>query len=73
MQNDAEGSYSTFTNRKAALRGSLRHLVIYFQFVPHHRFSTAVVVSERRLGNDGLLEIQKENWTLCAELQRSSC
>jgi len=45
---------------------------IHFQFVPQHRSSTTVVASERRLGNNDLLHIQRENWALCAELQRSS-
>ena len=41
--------------------------------IPQNSYSTTVVISERRLGNDDLLVIQGENWTLCAELQRSSC
>lgn len=55
------------------VKGLLAPSGIYFQFIPQHRFSTTVVVSERRLGNDGLLGIQEDNWTLCAELQHSSC
>jgi hypothetical protein len=58
---------------KGHVKGVLAPSGIYFQFVPRLRFLATVVVSERRLGNDGLLDIQRENWTLCAELQRSSC
>lgn len=59
--------------QKGRVKGPLASSGIYFQFVPQHRSSTTVVVSERRLGNNDLLEIQRENWTLCAELQRFSC
>jgi hypothetical protein len=58
--------------QKDRVKGLLAPYGIYFQFVPQHLSSTAVVVSELRLGNDDLLGIQRENWTLFAELQRSS-
>lgn len=61
-----------FTNRKAVLRASCAIWCMFRVRTPTAPFLDYVGVSERRLVND-LLGIHKENWVLCAELQRYSC